>query len=381
MKRRLKIVADENICGLQSFERFAEVTRLPGRQINPASLQGVDALLVRSVTQVNEPLLQHSRLRFVGTATSGFDHIDLNYLRQCGIHFAYAPGSNAHAVVQYVFATLAQLMSKAQGDLRKLSLGIVGGGHIGSLLAEYCLRLEMQFVIHDPFLNEQYRFSQYLVSFDEALKQDVLTLHASLDRNGPHPSFHLLNEKTLQQLPANTWLINASRGSVIDGDALLKFFQGRDKAACVLDVWEDEPHIDIELLQAVSLGTPHIAGYSLEGKEQGSAVLYRALLDCFELPSQPDFPLDQGRTLLQAPQTEHAIEQVNQTILAAYDIQRDSQALKELNAAADLAGTFEHLRKNYPLRREFSHYQIKVEDYEEAALQTLLALGFSQAWE
>ncbi len=379
MAKRLKIVADENISGLQSFESFAEVQTLPGRQITAASLQDMDVLLVRSVTQVNESLLQHSRLRFVGTATSGYDHVDLNYLRQRKIHFAYAPGSNACAVVQYVFAALAQLMPDRRGDWRKLSLGIVGGGNIGSLLADCCQRLDMKFVIHDPYLKESYRFSSQLVSLDEVLAQDVITLHTSLERGGPHPSFHLLHENSMRQLPANCCLINAARGAVIDGAALQRWLQGKDEASCVLDVWEGEPQIDIELLQAVNLGTPHIAGYSLEGKERGSALIYRALLDCFDLGPQPDFPLDQHKTVLQLPLKNQALEQINQTILAAYDIQQDSQALKELNSGADPAKTFEQLRKNYPLRREFSHYQIKSEDYAEEALQTLLALGFSQA--
>ncbi len=207
--KKLLIIADENISGLEHFSAFAEIQKLPGRGISKALLNKADALLVRSVTAVNESLLEGSRLRFVGSTTSGYDHVDLEYLRKNNIHFAYAPGSNANAVIQYVFASLAMLSERFHFDWRQYGTGIIGGGHIGTLLAEFFQQLSMQFVIHDPYLDASYRFADRLVPLQEALQQSIISLHTSLEKSGSFPSFHLLDANSLAIMNRMGILINA----------------------------------------------------------------------------------------------------------------------------------------------------------------------------
>lgn len=378
--KQLEIVADENISGLESFSGFANIRKLPGRNISRETLKGADALLVRSVTPVNEAILQGSTVKFVGTATSGYDHVDRDYLDRNNIQFAYAPGSNAHAVVQYVFACLAWLSTQHDFDWRNLRVGIIGGGHIGSLLAEHCRKLDCAFVIHDPYLDASYRFAQHLVSLEEVLRQNLLSIHSSLDSEGRYPSFHLLDADSLRLLGSGSILINAGRGAIVDGEALDFVLQQHGQFKCVLDVWEHEPAISMSLLHRVDLGTAHIAGYSLEGKEKGSAAIYQALVQYFKLENQPEFALSQEKVILAPVLPKDPLGQVNQTILAAYNPGQDYQSLLQAcrqTEAAGIGSIFDGLRKSYSLRREFSHFQIDEKRYVKEAFDVLLALGFS----
>ncbi len=210
----IQIVADENINGLQYFEKLATVKKVRGRQISNDIIRSADALLIRSVTQVNRQLLEQSNVKFIASATSGIDHIDLDYLKKNNVEFAYAPGSNATSVVQYVFACLAQLSKKYDFDWRNKSVGIIGAGHVGGLLASYLEQLDMNFLIYDPLLGHKYAHSNKLTVLDKVLQQDVITVHTPLTWQEPYPTYHMFDKKMLRDFSRDKVLINTSRGRV-----------------------------------------------------------------------------------------------------------------------------------------------------------------------
>jgi erythronate-4-phosphate dehydrogenase len=374
-KKKIHVLADENINGLEYFEKIADVSKIPGRAISAEHLKNTDALLIRSVSKINKSLLENSSVRFIGSATSGIDHVDIDYLQKNDIRFDYAPGSNANSVVQYVFASLAFLSEKYGFDWRDLSFSIVGAGNVGGLLACYLDKLEINFSIYDPFLSEAHPYSDNFVSFAEVLQQDVISVHTPLTTEGAFPTQHLFNRQVIHNLSKNAILINTARGAVFDNKALHEEY-ARYAWKCVLDVWENEPDIFVPLLKDVDLGTSHIAGYSYEGKEQGSAKIYQAFVDFFGFKDVPGYPLNNDNKLLDVPAGKSELEQINQAILAAYPIGRDYLQMIEL-ANNNPAVSFDALRKYYPLRREFQHYCLDYSTYTASAEKVLRILGFN----
>lgn len=374
-KKKIRVVADENISGLEHFEKIADVSRISGRSICRENIKHADALLVRSVSVINKQLLENTAIRFIASATSGIDHVDIDYLRKNDIQFAYAPGSNANSVVQYVFASLAFLSQKYDFDWRGLSFGIVGAGNVGGLLANYLNKLQIDFSIYDPFLPKSHPYGDRFVSFREIQKQDVISVHTPLTVEGTFPTRHLFDKHVIHSLNKNVILINTSRGAVFDNAALHQEYASHSWK-CVLDVWENEPDILIPLLRDVDLGTSHIAGYSHEGKEQGSAQIYQAFVEFFGIENVPVYPLDNHTRLLDVPAGKTELEQINQAILAAYAIQHDYLQMLEL-ANNNPAVSFDVLRKRYPLRREFQYYQLDYSAFTAPAEKALRILGFN----
>jgi len=372
---KLQIVADENISGLENFEKLANVSKIYGRLISAQNVKNADALLVRSVSNINSSLLENSSVKFVASATSGIDHIDLEYLQENNIHFSHAPGSNANSVVQYVFASLAFLSAKYDFDWRKLSVGIVGAGNVGCLLAKYLKKLNIKFLIYDPYLDDSHPFSDKLDSFEKVLKQDLITLHIPLSRQGSFPTWHLFDETVIRDLSKDSIIINTSRGAVIDNQALHSEYNSH-AWKCVLDVWENEPDIYLPLLKQVDIGTSHIAGYSYEGKEQGSAQIYEAFVDFFCLEKATVFPLNTESKQLEVPKNKLELEQINHTILAAYPISHDYKKMLQLTDNSQITN-FDELRKKYSLRREFQFYNLDYAGLTAAAEKTLRILGFN----
>ena len=378
-KQRLKIVADENIPMLQQlFGTLGEIHRVSGRHINPSQVSDADVLLVRSVTQVNRQLLQGSRVRFVGTCTIGIDHLDVEYLNESGIVWSNAPGCNANSVVEYVFSALARV----RPDWLQARVGIIGCGNVGGHLYRQLQRLGLECHCYDPFLTTTQ--NPDLTTLDQVLNCDVISLHAPLTRDGEHPSYHLLDAARLQQLRPGTVIISAGRGGVIDNQALKRLLQQRNDLTVVLDVWEPEPELDPELLALVDLGTPHIAGYSFDGKVTGSMMICRALYQFlglkFTLPAELSGPDEEAQSLL-AVQGESTQELLNSAILGAYDVQRDDNNLRQLLSTPvhQRAGFFDGLRKNYPVRREFRFFSTErlldgVAEDKKKPLKELLAI-------
>ena len=280
------IVADENIPLLDSFfGDIGEIRRVSGRSMSNEDVRDADIVLVRSVTRVNRELLEGSRVRFVGTTTIGTDHVDLDWLEAAGIRFSAAPGCNANSVAEYVLSVLS-LHAERRGlaDWSQLSVGIVGVGNVGGELAHKLERLGFDVRLCDPPRADREEDDQEFVSLEEAMKCDVVSLHTPLTREGDHPTLHMIGHPELEALGANQLLINAGRGEVIDSSALLARLDQGNAPTGARDVWEQEPSIHPELVDRVWLATPHIAGYSLEGKVQGTEMIYQALSQFLGLP-------------------------------------------------------------------------------------------------
>ena len=371
----LKIVADENIPAVeQMFARFGSVTRVDGRSLSPEQLVDVDVLLVRSVTQVNQQLLANSPVKFVGSATIGTDHVDKNYLNSSNIQFASAPGCNADAVVEYDLSCIMQLLQQTNESLADKVVAIVGVGNVGSRLARRLQEIGVkQLILNDPPRAEhESGFSDIRCVLETA---DIIALHTPLIKEGPWPTEHLLGSAELYMLKPGAILLNAGRGAAIKGDDLLAFLRKRDDVRTVLDVWEHEPAVNSELAAMVSIATPHIAGYSLEGKLRGTFMLKQALAEFLQIPSDESlqqFLPEPAISSVQLTDQADAVAVIN----LLYDPYRDDRALRATLQSPDQRREFDLLRKNYPIRREFCSLSIggSISDSKKTKI---LQLGFS----
>ncbi|MBT8386806.1 MAG: 4-phosphoerythronate dehydrogenase, partial [Ignavibacteria bacterium] len=272
----MNIVVDENIAyAKEVFSKFGDVHLADGRRITNQQLKNVDALIVRSITNVNRNLLDGTKVKFVGTATIGCDHVDLNYLKKKNISFADAKGCNADSVAEYVFTALLKIAANENLMLNKKSIGVVGIGNIGSRIVKIAQALGMSVLKNDPPLERKGIGIKY-VSLDEILQADIITLHVPLNKGGRDNTVHLLNKDNLNQIRNGAIIINTSRGVVIDNDALYNITRSK-RLFNILDVWENEPSVSIGLLNMTQIATAHIAGYSLEGKLNGTKMICEAL--------------------------------------------------------------------------------------------------------
>jgi erythronate-4-phosphate dehydrogenase len=376
-----QIIADENIpCAREAFSHLGEVRLLPGRSMSREMLQNADLLLVRSVTPVDASLLRGTAVRFVGTATIGADHVDTTYLEQQGIAFASAAGSNANSVAEYVMAALLHHAAQHQLRLRHLTLGIVGVGHIGSRVAKMAAGLGLKILLNDPPLARQTNDPKFL-PLAALMEADIITLHTPLTFEGDDATFHLFDAPRLNAMKRGSVLINTGRGAVVDNFALKNVLQGGHLSAAILDVWENEPAIDAELLQLVEIGTPHIAGYSLEGKLNGTQQIYRAA--CEFLGVAPQWQMATALPAIAEPgirleENFGTNEKTLDTIIKrVYDITDDDRRLRAgLNInAAERTSYFDRLRRDYAIRREFYNYNVRGEMKEDLTKQ-ITVLGF-----
>ena len=362
-----RIIADQNMPLVEDcFGHLGKVKLMAGREIDRHSIEGAEILLVRSVTQVDQTLLQGSSVRFVGSATAGTDHIDLDYLKANNIQFAYAPGCNAEAVAQYALSVFACLKPKWQQS----RVGIVGCGNVGGKLYQKLCNLGVDCRVYDPFLTQAQ--IPDLVSFEQVLDCDIISLHTPLTTDGEFPTHYLFNQQVLNSLKPNTLLINAGRGAVIDHQALIERLKQSDGLQVALDVWESEPQINPELLDLVSLATPHIAGYSDEGKIRGTSMLYEALCASYLNDAsiqQPNTAINDTKVSLNG--TGKAL---NQLLLECYNINADDQRMRETLKQGDIGQGFDHLRKTYPQRREYSHFNVST---DTPLSRQLKILGYS----
>ena len=370
----MQIFADENMPLVQQF--FAElgnVTLFNGRDLTAEQVNQADILLVRSVTNVDARLLDaNQRLKFVGTATIGMDHVDTQYLSRRGIAFSSAPGCNAQSVVEYVLSSLWYLADKYQWTLTSKTIGIVGVGNIGSRLASALKALNINVLLCDPLRAEQESGFNHTAFETLLAKADVISFHTPLINTGPWPTRHMINAQTLKVLKPDCALINASRGAVIDNQALLsELSASAARRPVVLDVWENEPDILTTLLLYVDIATAHIAGHSVEGKARGTEMLYQRC--CEVLNVKPDKQLNAllAQPVIQKVQisANFGLPDVQNLARLLYDVRRDDAIFRH---NLPIYG-FDWIRKNYPARREFSSLHIE----STAADGALLQLGFS----
>jgi erythronate-4-phosphate dehydrogenase len=380
-KVTMKIIADANIPFVKDcFSSIGEVEVFPGREIRQEMLGDAECLLVRSVTKVNSDLLSGSKVRFVGTATIGFDHIDIDYLARNNIGFASAPGSNANSAAEYVIAGLLEIGRKHKIKLEGKSIGIVGVGNVGSRVARKCEALGMKVLLNDPPLQRESGDVKYL-PLEELYGCDFMTFHTPLTFEGVDKTFHLAGGKFFKLLKAGCIFINASRGEVADGAALKASIQSGRLGGVVLDVWENEPNIDCELLHIVDISTPHIAGYSLDGKVAGMIMVYDAACKYFGL--KPKYTISNFLPPPTVPQIRIEKASLNQqailceTVQQVYCINRDDFNTREIAMVEPekRAKFFDDLRKNYPVRREFQNTEIIVTEDKNLS-KKLEGIGF-----
>ena len=370
----MKIYFDENMPFAKEF--FSELCQLnnringkeqgelipfSGRTLTAEQVADADVLLVRSITQVNEQLLHlNDKLSFVGSATIGTDHIDLNYLAKRNITFHSAPGCNAISVAEYVLSALVVLAERYLLNLSSLTVGIVGGGNTGTRLSEKLTALSIEHKICDPLLAEKQAQDKNInpadkrsyVSLTEVLACDVISLHVPKVIGGEHATDKLINAENLALLREDQILISACRGDVIDNHALLALKMAGHGVKIVLDVWQGEPDVLETLIPYTEIATAHIAGYSLEGKARGSEMLYQAL--CQQLEITPKYQLADFLPSASIPAIDinQAFDQIllNQLVKMVYDVRRDDAIFRQQLFVQG----FDSLRKNYPVRREFS---------------------------
>ena len=374
------IVADENIPLLDAFfQGFGEIRRVPGRSIDRATVEQADVLLVRSVTNVNRALLEGSKVRFVGTCTIGTDHLDLDYFQQAGIQWSSAPGCNARGVVDYVLGSLQTLAEIEGADLNQRTYGVVGAGEVGGRLVKVLKGLGWNVLVCDP--PRQIAEDGDYVSLAQIIEQcDVISLHTPLTKSGNGSTWHLFDRQRLSQLKPGTWLINASRGPVVDNAALREVLLEREDLQAVLDVWEGEPQVDVDLADLCVLATPHIAGYSLEGRQRGTAQIYQAF--CAHLGQEPSIQLKDLLPPLWLAEIHLNAETDPAWALATlcrsvYDPRRDDADFRRslVGTVEEQRKAFDLLRKHYPARREIEGLKVRINGESAALLQMVAALG------
>ncbi|WP_263078602.1 4-phosphoerythronate dehydrogenase PdxB [Endozoicomonas sp. Mp262] len=376
----MKIVADENIPLInECFGSMGEIIRLPGRAITSGDVKQADALLVRSVTRVDEALVAGSSLKFVGTATAGVDHIDQSALADRGIGFVSAPGCNATAVSEYVLCALDILAERYRFNLEQRTFGIVGKGQVGSRLMRTLQGLGYRVLVNDP-LCERVEGVEF-VELDQLIQCcDVLSLHTPLTTDGPFPTHHLINDQRIKAMKPGTVLVSAGRGAVVDNDALRNCLKQGQDLKVVMDVWEHEPSVDHELLGLVDLASPHIAGYSLDGKVTGTEMIYKAFCQYFGLPARvrtaaitPMAPL----RMISFTENSTVASAASTALRAIYDIRRDDAWMRRLPELEKEAARleFDRMRKSYPVRRELSTLKVRLKHCGEEMAGYLAALG------
>ncbi|MCW3148244.1 4-phosphoerythronate dehydrogenase PdxB [Stutzerimonas stutzeri] len=376
----MRILADENIPLVDAFfADFGTIRRMAGRSINRTALEQADVLLVRSVTRVDRELLAGTPVRFVGTCTIGTDHLDLNYFYEAGIEWASAPGCNARGVVDYVLGSLLALAEQQGADLASRRYGVVGAGEVGGRLVEVLRGLGWDVRVCDP--PRQASEAGDFVSLAEIIAEcDAISLHTPLNLQGAHSTFHLFDAAKLAQLRPGSWLINASRGPVVDNVALREVLQSRPDVQAVLDVWEGEPQVDVGLAELCRIATPHIAGYSLDGKLRGTAQIYQAF--CASRGLAPTVTLEELMPPPALQALSFAADADPRYVLATlcraiYDPRSDDAAFRRSLVGNEMQrrAAFDQLRKAYPPRREIDGVQVSIHGGSTALASIVRGLG------
>lgn len=374
------IVADENIPLLDAFfAGFGDIRRVPGRSIDRATVEQADVLLVRSVTNVNRALLEGSKVRFVGTCTIGTDHLDLDYFNEAGICWSSAPGCNARGVVDYVLGSLMTLAEIEGADLTQRTYGVVGAGEVGGRLIKVLKGLGWNVKVCDP--PRQAAEGGDYVSLEQIIEQcDVISLHTPLTRSGDSATWHLFDQQRLQQLKQGAWLINAARGPVVDNAALREVLLEREDLQAVLDVWEKEPEVDPALAELCVLATPHIAGYSLDGKQRGTAQIYQAYCAFSGQPAAIQLSDLLPATWLSEVSLHGDSDPAWALAMlcrGVYDPRRDDADFRRslVGNVAEQRSAFDALRKQYPVRREIEGLKVRIEGESPLLRQIVEALG------
>lgn len=378
----MKIIIDKNIpFAVSAFKSFGNVEPISTHQFSPEIVKDAEILIVRSEIKVNKELLEGSKVRFVGTATIGTDHIDVEYLKSKGIGFASAPGCNSNSVAEYVISVLLYLSTKFKSPLAGKTLGVVGIGNIGTKVVKYAEALGMNVLQNDPPLFRKTGEKRFR-NLNELMEADYITIHVPLTKSGEDKTFHLFDEVRLRKLKKSAILINTSRGPVVETGSIKNVLSSGIIKAAVLDVWENEPNIDIDLLRLVMVGTQHIAGYSLDGKVNATTMIHDAVSKYFLIhsdwfPTKENLPLTVPEIILE--KFENTIEeQLYDIIKKCYDPLTDDISLRQiLNIDEGERGKyFRQIRAGYRVRREFKSTVVYNQSENSKLANILKSLGF-----
>lgn len=373
----MKIIVDENIpFGREAFENLCEVELHNGREIDAKVCKNADALIVRSITKVDEALLNNSSVKFVGTATIGTDHIDVKYLKNSSIAFASAAGCNSYSVAEYVFSALSYFANMQKLNFSKLSIGVVGFGNVGKKVVAIAKGLGMHVVINDPPIQRRTKDIDFS-TLEETLKCDIVTFHVPLNKEGIDKTVHLLNEENIGRIKKDAILINTSRGPVVSNNALKNRLKEEKDIFTVLDVWETEPNFDSKLLKLIDIGTPHIAGYSYEGKVKGTMMIFNSFSKYLGLNSgwKPKLETVVNNNIeLSGIETEE--ELLLKIFNKSYNIIEDDILMRECLSLPPnkKAEHFDMLRKKYKIRRELSNFKTSLNSDNEKIENSLKIL-------
>jgi erythronate-4-phosphate dehydrogenase len=371
----MKIVIDDKIPFISGvLEPYAEVVYLPGSKIDRKTVKDADALIIRTRTLCNKELLQGSNVKFIATATIGYDHIDAKWCEANGIIWRNAEGCNSTSVMQYLASTLVYLSKKYNFKFEDRTIGIVGVGNVGGKVLKLAEQLGMRIVLNDPPVVRKRGQCGY-ISLDGIIREaDIISLHVPLNIEGEDNTYHLFDETKLNKLNPGTILINTSRGEVVDNKDLKKAIQSKRLQAVALDVWENEPDIDLELMNMLNVATPHIAGYSADGKANGTAMSVNAVNNYFRLGPGNWFPVDvprpQNSIIHIDGKDKSDLEIISEAVEFTYKVNEDTQRLKSS------PNDFEKQRGDYPVRREFSSYSIKLVNGSLVVTDKLKSIGF-----
>lgn len=380
----MKIVADENNpFVVEAFSTLGEVVALPGKEITREVLQDAQALICRSTVPINADLLEGTNVRFVGTATIGTDHFDTAYMDSQGIHYCNAAGCNADSVADYLSEVLLVLSEKTGESLEGKTLAVIGCGNVGSRVVQRAVGLGMHVIQNDPPLARKTGDPVYR-PLEDVFDADILTLHTPLTQTGEHATFHMVDEAFIGKMKKDAILINASRGAVVDTQALDKALSSGRIADAVLDVWENEPLINTALADLVYLATPHIAGHSFDGKVNGTSIIYQALCEWLnqkpEWEAEPHLPLPEFAEIEIDAEGKEDEEALLEAVSAVYPIFEDDERFRtslEREDPEERAAAFRSQRKHYPVRREFRHSAILLKNGRAVLESKFQALTFS----
>lgn len=361
-----------------AFADFGDIRSYTAKDLRPAHVQDADILVVRTVTPVNASLLEGSSIRFVVAASAGTDHVDHEYLKARGIRFAYAAGCNANSVSEYISVVLHRIASCKGWTLKDKSIAVIGVGNVGSRVAEKARALEMNVLLCDPPLRDSMGDPQYGF-IEDVLDADILSFHVPLTCDGPYPTHHMVDSRFLERLSPSQFLINSSRGAVFESRAVKAALVERRIEGVAIDVWEGEPGIDYSLLELADIGTPHIAGNSLDGKitaaEMTREALFRYLGKPLGQPMKAVYP--ENRILRPEPGISPQ-DSVLSVLLQAFDVCREDEDLRALQGATNekAAESFERLRTRRPLRPEFCHFTVDLDKRHIHLASVFKDLGF-----
>jgi len=378
MNKKIKIIADDKIPFLKGvLEPFASIEYLNYSQITNEKLKDVDALLIRTRTKCNKELLEGTKVKFIATATIGFDHIDTKYCDEKNIKWLNAPGCNSGSVMQYFASAILSLAHKKNISLKDKTLGIIGVGNVGSKVERFAKTIGMKVLLNDP-PRERAEGKDKFVSLDELIsKSDIITFHVPLNKEGNDKTFHLADKNFFNKFDNQKIIINTSRGEVIDTSALKEAIDEDKISSLVLDVWENEPNIDIDLLSKTDIATPHIAGYSADGKANGTSICVNALNEFFNLGLEKkwypkEIPAPNNSSLIEIDCSNKSEQEIIFDVINhTYKIYDDDFRLR------NSVQSFEKQRANYPIRREFHYYTLKLKNVYTSLQEIFMNLGFN----